>query len=189
MNKGFTAKSAAFCLALCLLTVTVCDLVLPEGEGVVYDSVIRLHILANSSSAEDISIKYAVRDAVLAADCFEGAADIIEAKGSIEEAAKKAVNAANAYLKKKGVPYRATYRWGHEDYPTREYEGLRLPSGDYLSLRIVLGEGDGENWWCVLFPPMCLGAAKDSLDIKGKEVFDTKDKKYSFRFKLLEWFS
>lgn len=189
MDRKLKTKSIGLCLALCLLTVTLCDLVLPEGEGEIYDSVIRLHILANSSAEEDIRVKYAVRDAILAADCFEGAEDINTAKDGMEKAATAAVNAANAYLEKQGLPYRATYKWGREDYPTREYQGLRLPSGNYLSLRIVLGEGEGENWWCVLFPPFCLGGAKGSLTVKGKEVFETKSKKYSFRFKLLEWFS
>lgn len=190
MKKQFSVKQLALCLALCLLTVVLTDLALPMGEAAVYDSVIRLHILANSSESEDQEVKLMVRDAILAAGCFEAAGDINTAKGDIEEAAKKAVNAANALLESKGVPYRATYEWGREDYPTRVYEGLRLPAGNYLSLRINLGKGEGENWWCVLFPPLCLGAASDGLDIKDGKVFDSKTKKYSFRFKLLElWFS
>lgn len=177
----------ALCLGLCLLVGVFCDLFLPMSEGKVYDSVIRLHVLANSSSEEDQRIKYGVRDAILAADCFKGAKDINAAKEDVENAAKRAVDAANAYLEKEGADYRATYLWGVENYPTRVYEEIKLPSGDYLSLRIVLGEGEGENWWCVLFPPLCLGAAE--ADVKNGKVFDAKSKKYIFRFKILEWFS
>lgn len=153
-----------------------------------YSSVIRLHIIANSNTAADQSLKLAVRDAVLAADCFNGAESMDKAQASVTAAASKAVETANAVLAAEGVPYRATCLWGRESYPTRVYEGFRLPAGDYLSLRIVLGEGNGENWWCVLFPPLCLGAAKDVLNGPSGKVFSVKTKKYSFRFKLLELF-
>lgn len=187
MKKRISVRQAALCLGLCLLVGALCDLALPMSEVKVYDSVIRLHVLANSSSEEDQRIKYGVRDAILAAGCFEGARDITAAKNGTEKAAKRAVDAANAYLKEQGVDYRATYLWGVERYPTRVYEEIKLPSGDYFSLRIVLGEGEGENWWCVLFPPLCLGAAE--ADTKSGKVFNAKSKKYILRFKIMEWFS
>lgn len=153
-----------------------------------YDSVIRLHILANSDSDYDQRLKLLVRDEILAANCFEDSNSIEDAKAKTEDAAKRAVKAANACLEREGAPYRASYRFGTEVYPTREYENIRLPSGEYLSLRIVLGEGEGANWWCVAFPPLCTSAATESFDVKNGEVFDTKKSGYVFRFKLLEWF-
>ena len=92
-----------------------------------------------------------------------------------------------------------------EDYPTREYESCAFPAGQYLSLKICLGEAEGQNWWCVLFPPLCLSAATDSSDHEDafiqvgltKEQYgiitETEDTKYRVRFKILEtvkgWFS
>lgn len=188
MKTKVTIRQTALCLCLCLFTVLFCDLALPEGEGEVYDSVIRLHVLANSDGEADQALKLKVRDAILAEGVFENCEGMDEAVEGIEKAAEKAVNTANALLAAEGVPYRASYAWGQEDYPTREYEGLRLPSGKYLSLRIVLGKGEGQNWWCVLFPPLCMGSAQ-KLYIKGNQVFNTQKPKYSFRFFLLELFN
>ncbi len=181
-------KKLILCLCLSALTLGFCKLALPMEEGKVYDSVIRLHILANSDSRYDQDLKLLVRDEILASDCFEDSDSVEDAKLKLEDAAKRAVKAANACLEREGAPYRADYRLGKEVYPTREYENIRLPSGEYLSLRIVLGEGEGANWWCVAFPPLCTAAATESLDVKSGEVFDTKKSGYVFRFKLLEWF-
>ncbi len=188
MKKQITLKRLALCLSLCLLTVLFCDLFLPGEEGEVYDSLVRLHILANSDGETDQAVKLKVRDAILKAGVFEGADSLGEAVESIEQAAQQAVETANAVLAAEGVPYRASYAFGREDYPTRVYGDLRLPEGEYLSLRIALGEGEGQNWWCVLFPPLCLGSAS-KLYLKDGQVFDAKTKRYSFRFKLLELFS
>lgn len=186
--KKLTLKRIALCLALCLLTLVVTDLLLPMGEEKVYDSVIRLHVLANSDTEADQAVKLAVRDVILKANVFKNAKTKADAEADVQNAAERAVTAANGYLAEKGLPYTASYRWGYEDYPTREYENVRLPAGRYLSLRIVLGSGEGENWWCVLFPPLCTGAASKSItNGKGDVVFDADDKRYVIRFKLLEW--
>ena len=193
MTRKITVKQVCLFLALSLCIITFCDLFLPGGEAGIYSSVIRLHVLAASDSQEDQRIKLAVRDAVLAAGIFEAAESMEEASQSIEAATAAAVGVANEVLEAEGAPYRASCLWGTERYPTREYEGLRLPAGDYLSLRIVLGEGRGQNWWCVLFPPLCVNSASipprtdDGLDPGAKKVFAPENKtKYVFRFKLLE---
>lgn len=186
--KNIGVKQIALCLALCLAVIVTTDLLLPSGEAAVYDNVIRLHILANSDTEADQAVKLAVRDAVLAADVFAEAESKAEAEQGVEEAATLAVNIANEYLKANGLPYTASYRWGYESYPTREYGGVRLPAGRYLSLRIVLGEGEGQNWWCVLFPPLCNGTATEQINgDRSDDVFSAGKKRYSFRFKLLEW--
>ena len=190
-NKGVTAKKAALCLALCLLIIAVSDLFLPTGDCGVYDNVIRLHIIANSDSDEDQKIKLAVKDEIMQSGVFKKSGTsgtMEEAKTNTETAAGYAVGIANSFLEKQNAGYRASCRWGVESYPTREYEGIRLPAGKYLSLRIVLGEGKGQNWWCVLFPQLCESAyQKPSGDKPGNAVFYSKNKKYKFRFKLLEW--
>ncbi len=170
-------KKTALCFALSLALIVFCDLVLPQGESAVYDSVIRLHILANSDSDFDQETKLAVRDAILAAEVFEGEDDVSEALSMAE-------TVANAELAKRGVSYGASCVFGRESYPTRIYEGVKLPAGTYLSVRVVLGEGNGQNWWCVLFPPLCLGAAEKPLTHSGGEVFT--ENRYVFRFWLLE---
>ncbi|MBQ4648254.1 MAG: stage II sporulation protein R [Clostridia bacterium] len=190
-KQKITLKAVALCLALCLLTLVVCDLVLIGTEGQVYDKLIRLHIIANSDSEADQAVKLKIRDEILKAELF-GNAETIEAAENLSlAAAESAVELANRVLEDQGFSYRATLCYGVEHYPTREYGETTLPAGNYKSLRIVLGEGEGQNWWCVLFPPMCTGAA-DSLSIAwdgdgSHRVFKTDAKRYKFKFKLLEW--
>lgn len=192
MKKRYGFKAVALCLGLCLLTVAVCDILLPGGEREVYDSVIRLHILANSDSDYDQGIKLKVRDAILAAEVFGTAEDTADAEAMTNAAAEEALAIANAVLKEENAPYSASIAYGTESYPTREYGDISLPAGKYKSLRILLGDADGQNWWCVLFPPLCINSAKStdlSVSGLGKEtkVFEKKNSVYKFRFKLLEW--
>ncbi len=181
-----TLRKTLLCFALSLALVVFCDLCLPRGEAEIYDSVIRLHVLANSDSEADQAIKLAVRDAILDAGIFNGESDINAAKASMESALKKAEALANARLASLGVPYTAKCVFSREHYPTRIYENKRLPAGTYMSVQVVLGKGEGQNWWCVLFPPFCIGTCEKPLTDSGEEVFNTGSR-YSFRFKLLEW--
>ncbi len=190
-NK-LTLKSVCLCLALCLVLVLFCDLVLIGDEAQVYDSLIRLHILANSNSNADQAVKLKVRDAILEAGVFEGAQSLKDAEAKSLAAAKQAVAVANRVLAEEGMPYRASLRYGVEQYPSRNYGEISLPAGSYRSLRIVLGTGEGENWWCVLFPPLCGGsAAAEGLSAAGLgdgsvRVFKNSAPRYKFKFKLLE---
>ncbi len=181
-----TLKKTLLCLTLSLALIVFCDLCLPQGESEIYDSVIRLHVIASSDSEADQEIKLAVRDAVLDAAVFGSSEDITAAKASIGDAISAAEAAANDCLAELGADYRASCVFGEESYPTRVYEGKRLPAGTYMSVRIVLGEGEGQNWWCVLFPPFCLGSCDGPLTESGDGVFNIGSR-YSFRFKLLEW--
>lgn len=168
----------------------------PFKERKVYTELIRLHILANSGSDEDISIKYKVRDAILEESqyVFKECNSSKEAKASMEETGEKIETIANKVLEDNKKSYKAHAVWGKETYPQREYDGITLPAGEYYSLRILLGEAEGENWWCVLFPPLCLGAsaAKESMESVGIEgesfkTFTDSSVKYKIKFKLLEW--
>ncbi len=191
-SKRITLKAFVLCLALCLVTICLCDLVLIGDEVQVYDSLIRLHILANSDSDADQAIKLKVRDAILAAEVFGTADSVTHAEAQSLAAANRAVEVANRVLAEEGVSYRASLRYGKEAYPTRNYGDISLPAGTYRSLRIVLGAGEGQNWWCVLFPPLCQGgAAKDGLTATGLDngavrVFDNDKPRYKFKFRLLE---
>ncbi len=183
----------AFCASAVLLFAV--DLAVPAQEKAIYDTVIRLHVLAQSDSEEDQQIKLLVRDAITQ-ECsrlFSDTRHTEDALEQIEQAATEMEAIANRVLQENGVSYTATAVFGRETYPTREYDGVSFPAGEYYSLRILLGEGDGKNWWCCLFPPLCLSAASDeSLDGVGIDTSSGKvftKKKYRIRFKLLEWFS
>ncbi len=197
-----------FSIAIVILLVVLMALsFLPvHGEQEVYDTVVRLHVLANSDSAEDQALKLKVRDAVLTVtaplvqNCRTQAeaVEILRAHlGDLEDAASTAVAA-------EGYAYAVTVRLGEEDYPTRAYESCAFPAGRYVSLRVCIGEAEGQNWWCCLFPPLCLSAATAKADNEDAfiQVGLTKDQygiitetgktKYKVRFKILEviedWF-
>ncbi len=200
-GRRFARGAAA---VLCLLLLTLALTVLPvHGEAAVYDSVIRLHVLANSDSEADQAVKLQVRDAVLAvtepllahAADREEAADILSAHlDDIQKAAADTLAAA-------GADTRVRVTLTTEEYPTRRYENLAFPAGSYLSLRVLIGEAAGQNWWCVLFPPLCLSAATDKRQQEAallsaglteeqyRIVTDTDKPKYRLRFKLLEFFT
>lgn len=170
-----------------------------HGEAEIYDSVVRLHVLANSDSDEDQALKLRVRDSVLerASLLVDGCRDRDEAvealNGSLEELRETALDTVRA----NGYDYGVTVLLDYEDYPTRSYEAVCFPAGEYMSLRVCIGEAEGQNWWCVLFPNLCLGAA----DRKGSEdafiqagltpdqykiVTEPEGTKYKLRFRLLE---
>lgn len=183
----------AFCASAVLLFSV--DLAVPAGEKEIYDTVIRLHVLAQSDSEEDQNVKLLVRDAITAEcdELFAHTDSTADALAQMEQAAKEMEAIANRVLRENGFSYTATAVFGRETYPTREYDGVSFPAGEYYSLRILLGEGEGQNWWCCLFPPLCLSASSDeSLDGVGIDTSSGKvftKKKYRIRFKILEWFS
>lgn len=184
--------------ALCasVLLLFAIDLAVPAKEAEIYDSVIRLHVLANSDNEKDQTVKLAVRDAIVR-ECntlFANTQTTEEALSQIQSAAAEMERIANRVLAENGFSYTARAVFGSETYPTREYDGVTFPAGEYLSLRILLGEGEGQNWWCCLFPPLCMSAstAEDSLESVGIDTSSGKvftKKTYRFRLKILEWLS
>lgn len=123
--------------------------------------VLRLRVVANSNGEEDQQVKLLVRDAVLeaAAPWLEGAATREEATSRVCAHLQAVAARANAILGEEGFSYGATAQVAEEFFPTRQYQGFRLPAGRYLTLRVTLGAGEGRNWWCVVFPGLCLPAA------------------------------
>lgn len=183
----------AFCMSF-LLLLTI-DCFIPRDEDEVYNSVIRLHILANSDSETDQQLKLKVRDAIIAesGDLFaDNPKDELPLE-QMEELGEKFTQTANRVINENGFDYTAKAVWGKENYPTREYDGVSFPAGEYYSLRINLGQAEGKNWWCVLFPPLCTNAstAKQSLCDMGISRSGVKvytKRRYVFRFKILELF-
>lgn len=123
--------------------------------------VVRLHVVANSNGAEDQAVKLLVRDAVLeeAARWYQGAGSMEEASSQLCTHLQSIAGAARQVLGEQGVGYSATAQMTEMYFPTRDYGDFRLPAGRYRTLRVTLGEGAGKNWWCVVFPSLCLPAA------------------------------
>lgn len=157
---------------------------------------IRLHVIANSDSPEDQDIKLKVRDALLDAgsNIFDGSVTPDNAQKKITDEINHLENTANSVLKKYNKNYHATVTLTTEYFDTRIYDDdITLPAGKYLALKVVLGEGDGKNWWCVLFPTLCLpatektdhNALKNTYSDTGKYIVENSDK-YEIRFKIIE---
>ncbi len=192
-----STRSSYFCAAISLL----CAFAVCLGSTSVYaqtcsqvrEDVLRLHVIANSDSEEDQNIKLLVRDRLLevGADCFANAASRQQAADAVQQASDLLTTAANEVLKAHGMDYTASITVKEEYFETRTYDGVTLPAGVYLAVCAVLGEGQGKNWWCVMFPPLCLPAvtATESeyalFDDKNTAVIQAEDG-YVIRFKIVE---
>ena len=130
------------------------------------DSVIRFHVIANSDSREDQALKLAVRDRVLeeAESLYPEGATLAQAQAALEGHLNTLSAAGRAVVEEQGYDYPVTAVLEDCWFPTKEYEGFALPAGNYTALRVTIGEGKGQNWWCVAFPPLCLGAASETVD-------------------------
>lgn len=127
------------------------------------DKVVRLHILANSDSEDDQNLKLHVRDAMLsrAEAILTDAPDRAAAEEALRTALPELQAIAAQEIAERGYDYSVTAELADTTFPTREYDGFTLPAGEYLALRVVIGEGGGRNWWCVVFPPLCTAATTD----------------------------
>lgn len=137
------------------------------SDGVQEDlqsNLVRLHIIANSDSNEDQAVKLKVRDAVLAETEKELE---INTKEEIVKNLDKFEKIANEVLAENGFPYTAHAVYGKFDFPKKEYKNITLPAGEYYGVRLILGEGEGHNWWCVMYPPLCV-ADDSSMEMDGK---------------------
>ncbi len=155
--------------------------------------VVRLHILANSDSEADQRVKLAVRDALLngGKELFNGTVNKDSAEYMLEVQKDELIRIADNVLKDNGFDYTAQIYLTEEYFTTRTYENFTLPAGEYLALKVVLGNGEGHNWWCVMFPPLCLPAASENADIDAVFGEDGADiiqsgAKYEIRFKIVE---
>lgn len=129
-------------------------------------SVIRFHVIANSDSEADQTLKLAVRDRVLeqAESLYPEGATLEEAQAALEGHLNLLAAAGREVVEEQGYDYPVAAALEDCWFPTKEYEGFALPAGNYTALRVTIGEGKGQNWWCVAFPPLCLGAASETVD-------------------------
>lgn len=162
----------------------------------VKDDVVRLHILANSNSEIDQEVKLKVRDALLKtnASILSDSVTKENAKEHFEASKKILLKTAKETLKENGFDYDVNITLQEEYFETRTYGDLTFPAGQYTALKVVLGEGEGKNWWCVMFPPLCIPAADgletnentaDYLTESGVKIVSGGNK-YIVKFKILE---
>ncbi len=138
-------------------------------------SVIRLHVVGASDSEEDQMVKLQVRDAVVSyvEEAMRHVMSVEEAKAWIKENIPGIEKAANDVLSQLGLSLRAAVSFKREAFPVRHYDTFSLPSGVYESIRVTIGAGQGRNWWCVVFPSLCLPAAGENIqDVAAGAGFD-----------------
>jgi stage II sporulation protein R len=185
-------KSA--CIAF-VLTVIYSVIPFQTQCAEISDEVFRLHILANSDTDQDQSLKFKVRDRVLlyTQDLFEKAQTKQEAESLITSNLQEIANVAYQEVLDNGYSYTVKAEIVNMYFTTRYYENYTLPSGMYDALRITIGKGEGHNWWCVMYPSICISSTQ-SQDDKAKEVFTdeqydiVKNEQYEYKFKVVELF-
>lgn len=149
---------------LCILAVGLCFwLDLEQSE--LADKMLRLHVLANSDSQEDQALKLKVRDELLVdvQPWLEQQADVSGVKEELQSRIPELTKMAEAVIEREGYSYPVHVELEETWFPTRTYEGFALPAGKYEALRIIIGEGQGKNWWCVVFPPLCLASSTETV--------------------------
>ena len=167
---------------------------LEQQQQRISDSMIRLHVVANSDNPGDQAIKLKVRDAVLsdAQELLQHTTSRDEAMNVLASGLPQLTETANKTLRQLGASDRATVTLKRELFGTRYYDTFTLPGGYYEALRVTIGEGDGKNWWCVVYPQLCLSAATEQNAIPAmgslsKDDADLlEDGELRFRFRCLE---
>lgn len=189
------------CALLISFSLTLVTGVWAAGsQSALAGQVVRLHVIANSDSDADQALKLQVRDAVLAAagDCLEGAADRQGAEAILTSRLQTLADAGYEAVAAAGYDYPVTVSLEDHWFPTKEYGDFALPAGTYRALRVVIGEGAGRNWWCVVFPPLCLGCVSESVEetaamagLSEEQIalITGEDEGYIVKFKLLEWWN
>lgn len=166
-----------------------------DAEAEIYEDTIRLHILANSDKDEDQALKIEIRDRLLLK--YGEILRKSETKREAEEIAKELLpniqHDAKMWIGELGYDYEVAAEIGVEWYETREYGDFSLPCGYYTSLRVIIGRGEGQNWWCVMYPPLCTELATEDapsddgiIDYTKEEILLVKNGKYQVKFKILE---
>ena len=176
----------ALLLALC---ISLCACTWAEGRRQVISSgLVRLHVIAASDDDAEQALKLRVRDDVLEylSPKLDEVSDSDEARQIIKSELPNIKKAAERSAEGREIQVSLS----EEYYPTREYESFSLPAGRYQSLRVIIGEGEGHNWWCVVFPPLCISAAEqekamDAMSDEERGII-TEAEGYEIKFRLVE---
>lgn len=191
MKKIFRSVSVCLCIAVLIWFAGILS-----DRQKLQDEIIRLHVVANSDDENDQAIKLRVRDAVVESlqESMVDISDMEAAKAYLEENLPRICDLVNDVLKNCGVDQDAIVTLAREQFDTREYDTFSLPAGVYESLRIVIGQGEGKNWWCVVFPSLCIPATSSGFaDVAVSAGFDDSltsalagEEGYEIRFFLLD---
>lgn len=189
-----------FMCSLCasiLVAVAILSVLPVSGEELIYSDTIRLHVIAASDAEDEQRLKLKVRDNIL--EYVSELTANINSKDEALEVIEKNIDTINQIaedtVKENGYSHETETLIGLEDYPEREYDNFKLPTGEYVSLRVKIGAADGKNWWCVLFPPLCTTAASRqeeafvSAGFTGEQykvITKNESGRYKVKFKLLE---
>lgn len=162
-------KICIFFLLSIIISLTALGITAPVTAPTATDY-LRVHIRANSNSQQDQTLKYGVRDELVnyLAPVIANCTDKTEALQAVRSQTAQMQTVATEYARAKGFDYGARVCVREEVFPTRVYEGYTLPAGEYTALIVELGEGKGDNWWCVVYPPLCFTATNVSVVYKSK---------------------
>lgn len=195
MTESKTLKRWESALLLALGLFLAVGVWLNAAHAALAGDVLRLHVLANSDSEEDQALKLAVRDRVLAeaAGYLASVGDRAQAETVLSGALESLAQAGAEAVAEAGYSYPVAVSLENAWFPTKEYGGFSLPAGEYRALRVVIGAGEGHNWWCVVFPPLCLGAvsqpaaeAVNALPQGERALITGENEGYVIKFKLME---
>ena len=170
------------------------------SESALAEQVLRLHVVANSDSEQDQALKLLVRDAVLAqaGELLDGVSDRQSAEQALTPHLDELVRSAEEVLAAEGCGDSVTVSLADQWFPTKKYDSFSLPAGQYRALRVTIGKGQGRNWWCVVFPPLCLGSVtEESVEtVAGEALSDGQvalitgqDGGYVLKFRFIEWWN
>lgn len=176
-------------LGAAVFTGLGCFLTFAESCESVSGEVLRLHIPANSDGGADQKIKLRLRDYILAvfSDELSECENLEEAEKKAKELLPEIERKSNEFLDENGFSYGAKAELVTMDFTTREYDKLILPAGKYRALRITLGSGNGHNWWCVIFPQLCLPSVCESRQREEILAEFGKPQGITIKFALFEW--
>lgn len=196
-------KKAVLIIFVCIaLTLAVTAFEFEKSENALASSVIRLHVIANSDDSYDQQLKLKVRDRIISSmpDIIDENCNITLAKEFVIASLETFASIAEDELRRNGCRHSVNVTFGTADFPTRDYGNLILPAGSYEALRIEIGKAEGQNWWCVLFPPLCFvdescvtadnsitGSIEESIGKQNTYLIDKgESRKSRIKFKTYE---
>ena len=157
---------------------------------------IRLHVIANSNSDADQALKLKVRDKVLdfTTNVLQRSENMEDAQRQLQDALGRIESIAQREIVSRGYNYPVTAQLTSTEFPLKEYDGFSLPAGEYMALRLVIGEGEGQNWWCVVYPPLCVTAASDvqetgiacGMEQEELDLMQEAGEEYQVKFRCVE---
>lgn len=188
-EKSNLIKTSLFILVFVLLTGFFSVYAVAEYEHKQYaENVLRLHVIANSNTSEDQALKLKVRDTVgiTVSTLTEGADNAEQTEEIVKNHIDDIKKAAEDRISDEGYNYTVEIKTGEFYFPTKYYANGALPAGNYEAVRVIIGEGKGENWWCVLFPPLCFSNGKADANINKTEP--SENESVTVKFKIVEIF-